>query len=162
MSMSSQLEKKLGAEAGRTFNHFHFALIFWTVFILVFMVHFYKEARDTLNRSEIIYGKVVDQVPVRMRRSNDKLRPQIEYRINDSTCYFVGRGISADNGERVKLIYEKGNPYKTIQVYSIPRLVDYMLILPYFLICFLIFRVICILGTRFKSKTVRLPSNRPL
>ena len=103
-------------------------------------------------------GKVVDQIELTKRKGGFVLRPQIEYVIDDSARLFVSKTTKLATGEQPLLIYQTTDPHN-IYVYSRWMWVHWSSIIPSFLICLLVYRVIIILATKYPSKRVVLPSN---
>ncbi len=105
-------------------------------------------------------GKVVDQIPKRMRKRKHGtvMRPQIEYVIDDSARYFVDEKEVLKNGDTPILIYQTANPHN-IQVYTFWMWIHWGAIIPSLLISGLVFRVVVILASKSSSKPEILPSN---
>jgi len=140
------------------FDPFKFAVIFWSVFILVITAHCYTRYTKLVKHFSFISGKVVDQIPKRMRKRGIVMRPQIEYVIDDSARYFVDEKEVLKTGETPVLIYQTSNPHN-IQVYSFWMWIHWGAIIPSFLISLLVFRVVVILVSKASSKPEILPSN---
>ena len=144
----------------KTFQYY-FKWIFWSIFILITLVHFYIRGQKELDNSVKIKGKVVDIVPVREgnRKTQRKYldRPQIEYIVDDSSYLYVDYNNSLEIGETPTLIYEKGNIRK-IKVYTFWHWIDISFLIPGILISVLIYKVVIILSSRYKEPEI-LPSN---
>lgn len=103
-------------------------------------------------------GKVVDQIPKKMRKRGIVMRPQIEYVIDDSARYFVDEKEILETGDTPTLIYQTSDPHN-IQVYSFWMWIHWAAIIPSFLISLLVFRVVVILASKSGSEPEVLPSN---
>lgn len=137
--------------------HFYFGLIFWTVYLLVMVWHCYHQGMDTLSKSVKTKGQVIEQIAVSTRHSI-RYRPRIQYLYNDSAYLFVDHAVSLGNGETPTLLYDKAN-FKHVYVYTFWFWVDFSVIVPSFLICLLVFWVVCILTTKYKAAYFILPSH---
>lgn len=119
--------------------------------------HCYDQGMDTLSKSVKAKGQVIDQIAVNTRHSI-RYRPQIQYVYNDSAYLFVDHSVSLDIGDTPTLLYEKAN-FKNVNVYTFWFWVDFSVIIPAFLICLLVFWVVCILTTKDKINYEVLPSH---
>jgi hypothetical protein len=140
------------------FNPFRFALIFWSIFIVVLSIHFYIRYTELIQEFSFMTGTVVDQVELYKRKRGFVMMPQIEYVIDDSARLFVSKTATLPTGEKPTLIYQTSDPHN-IDVYSRWMWVDWSKIVPSFLICFLVFSVIGILASKSPPNPAILPSN---
>lgn len=134
------------------------AIIFWLLAISVAAYWSYSEQEAYLSTCNIVEGKVVDELWLRVGRS-DEWCPQVSYYVNGQEYFFADKSTSADVGETVKVIYEKNN-LRNAQIYTVMFWINFRVIILTWLIAFVVFGLLWGLTQKFPATTEVLPSNR--
>jgi hypothetical protein len=138
---------------------FRTAVYYW---FIVFGVAAYLSYSDRVAYREqcsIVEGKVIEIVPTSSVKGS---RPLVQYVAGTDTNYFAVRGsLRLAVGDMVNVIYEKNEP-KIAERYHLWYWFNFPLIIKVILIALIPFAIIWGLNSIFKTKTIVLPSNRPL
>lgn len=135
------------------------AILYWLIVFGIAAYLSYQDRKDYKENCEIVVGKITETVPT---SSVKGYRPLAEYIVGNDTNYFAVRGtLTLAVGDVVEVIYEKNNP-RIAERYNTWYWFNFPLIIRVILIALFPFALIWGLTALFKTKTVILPSNRPL
>lgn len=138
---------------------FRTAVYYWTVVFLVAAYLSYSDRVAYREQCNIVEGKVIEIVPTSSVKGS---RPLVQYVTGADTNYFAVRGsLTLAVGDVVNVIYEKNEP-KIAERYYLWYWFNFPLIITVILIAMVPFGIIWGLNAIFKTKTVVLPSNKPI
>jgi hypothetical protein len=135
------------------------AILYWLVVFGIAAYFSYTDRNEYKQHCAITPGKITEVVPT---SSVKGYRPLAQYVVDKDTNYFAVRGtLTLAVGDDINVIYEK-NHHEIAERYNIWYWFNFPLIINIILIALLPFGIIWGLTAIFKTKTIVLPSNRPL
>lgn len=138
---------------------FRMAVYYWLVIFIVAGYLSYADRAAYREQCNIVEGKVTEIVSTSSVKGS---RPVVQYLSGADTNYFAVRGsLTLAVGDGINVIYEKSNP-KKVERYHLWYWFNFPLIIKVILIALVPFGIVWGLNAIFKTKTVILPSNKPL
>jgi hypothetical protein len=143
----------------REFLRLETAILYWLIVFGIAAYLSYSDRNEYKQNCNIVPGKITEIVPT---SSIKGYRPLAQYVVGKDTNTFAVRGtLTLAVGDAISVIYEKKNP-EIAERYNIWYWFNFPLIIKVILIALLPFGIIWGLTGLFKTKTIVLPSNRPL
>jgi hypothetical protein len=135
------------------------AILYWLVVFGIAAWLSYADRKEYKQQCEIVPGKITEMVATSSVKGT---RPLAQYVVGKDTNYFAVRGtLTLAVGDAINVIYKKDDP-KTAERYNNWYWFNFPLIIDVILIALVPFGLIWGLTAIFKTKTIVLPSNRPL
>jgi hypothetical protein len=138
---------------------FRTAVYYWFIVFGIAAYLSYSDRSGYKDQCNIVDGKITEMVATTSVKGS---RPLAQYVVGTDTNYFAVRGtLTLAVGDAINVIYEKKDP-KVAERYYFWYWFNFPLIIKVILIALLPFALIWGLNAIFKTKTVVLPSNRPI
>lgn len=138
---------------------FRMAVYYWLIIFCVAAYLSYSDRSAYRDQCDIVQGRITEIVPSSSVKGS---RPLAQYVVGNDTNYFAVRGtLTLSVGDNINVIYDKKDP-KVAERYYFWYWFNFPLIIDVILIALVPFGIIWGLNAIFKTKTVVLPSNKPL
>ena len=141
----------------------NFAIIFWTLFVIMFSI--YSFITGSIEKQDYIQvtGKVTNQVSVAEHymsngypKSKEVLRPEITYPVANGQMTRLFNDNKFSTGKSVEILYSKTNP-SNARIYSFLFWIKYSVLIPAFLIACFIYCIAFITINKYGKKAEVLP-----
>jgi hypothetical protein len=143
----------------RNFNRLKAGIIYWVIVFSIAGFLSYKDRTEYKNICNIVQGQITEMVPTSSVKGT---RPLAQYVVGSDTNYFAVRGsLTLSVGDAIQVIYEREHP-RIAERYHKFYWFNFPLIINIILIAVVPFGLIWGLTALFKTKTIILPSNKPL
>ncbi|MCE3282080.1 MAG: hypothetical protein K0Q66_817 [Chitinophagaceae bacterium] len=135
------------------------AIIYWLIVFGIAAYMSYTDRKEYKEQCTVVPGMVYAEVPT---SSIKKTRPLVKYVAGKDTNSFAVRGsLSLKVGDAIDVIYNNKEPEKAERFHTWYWF-NFPLIIKIILIALFPFGIIWGLTALFKTKTIILPSNKPL